>query len=344
MDTLSRDGRLQDSRSKIHAPFRLDDSLRFYSPQENVAAFDHPRVRAWHAWVEREWEPPTGAPGTSRIALVIPCTKHKPYAVSREHRGINGALLSAAWEPTEASGAPAGLVAALDPGESPHLLNERPLRKGDVYLDRIVVSEPLGLVPYTEIYRWRGEQSPACSYDDPGLFEGRGTAVSPWLPGCTAEPVGDGRWRWGPAERDAFVDAHDRLRVIIGSTLTRVRPRYGSIVAWVSPGLTHRSFLADDAQRRAEHLPRSKVGLIGTRRLRGVLDDHPGLVTVLPTFAQLQEARGALRDRLAREGRPSSEAAARGIYARGDGHDTPLGLPESLEHLVAHLDWLASGR
>lgn len=344
METPSRDGRLQDSRSKIHAPFRLDDSLRFYSPQENVAAFDHPRVRSWLGWVEHEWEPPTGDSDTSRIALIMPCTKHKPYAISREHRGINGALLGAGWEVAAESGAPAELVAQLDPGESPDLLNERPLRKGDVYLDRIVASEPLGLVPYTEIYRWRGEQSPACSYDDPGLFEGRGTSVSPWLPGCTAEPVGNGRWRWGPAERDAFVDAHDRLRGIIGATLTRVRPRYASIVAWVSPGLTHRSFLADDAQRRAEHLPMSKVGRDGPRRLRGVLDDHPGLVTVLPTVAQLHEARETLRTRLAREGRPSGEAAARSVYARGDGHDTPLGLPESLEHLVAHLDSLASGR
>jgi hypothetical protein len=310
--------------------------MRFYSPQENVTAFEHPRVRAWLVWLEARWEPPDT--GRERIALLLPCTKQKPYAISREHRAINAALLATGWQPTGPASAPAQLVAELEPGEPAALLDVSPLRRAELDLDRIVVSEPLGLVPYTEIYTWQGDQSPATSYDDPGLFESRGTSVSPWLPSCTAIRRADGRWAWGPAERDAYVDAHDRLREAIGRTLMRVSRRYRAIVAWVSPGLTHRSFLVDQARRHAEHLPLDRSGVRGRRPMRGVLDDHPGLVTVLPTAGQLDDARARLRDRLVRDGRPATPSAVRAVYARGDGHDTPLGLPESLHHLVAHLD------
>ena len=34
----------------------------------------------------------------------------------------------------------------------------------------------------------------------------------------------------------------------------------------------------------------------------------------------------------------------RAIYARGDGTDTPLGLPETLGHLIGHLDALTGRR
>jgi hypothetical protein len=74
------------------------------------------------------------------------------------------------------------------------------------------------------------------------------------------------------------------------------------------------------------------------RRLSGVLDAHPGLVDVLPTREQLTQASGALAERLRREGRPATAGSVRSVLARGDGHDTPLGLPEALVHLTAWLD------
>jgi hypothetical protein len=207
-------------------------------------------------------------------------------------------------------------------------------------LERIVVSEPLALVPYSFIYQWRGRPSVATCYDDPGLFEARGTSVTPERPDCTAVAGGDGKWRWGPEERRAYVEVHNRLAAVIGEALGRLRDRFHAIGAWVSPGLTHRSFLADAAMRRREGLARYRQGSGGRLWLRGVLDDHPGLVTVLPTPEQLAVSRSHLAERLRAEGRTTTPAGVRAVYARGDGGDTPLGLPEVLDHLVAWLDSL----
>lgn len=334
---LSRAARLPESARKIRAPFELDPTLCLYSPQDNRDALDHPRVAPWLRFVADEWEP-TPVPGaTRRLALLLPCTKYKPYPTSREHRGINAALLAAGWGPTSGVEVPAELGAVLDADESPALLDVSPWRRGDVVLDRFVVSEPLALVPYELVWAWRGEQSPAVSYDDPGLFEARGTSVSPERDDSTAVEARPGRWRWGPAERDAYVDVHNRMAEVLGLSLARLRPFYAATVAWVSPGLTHRSFLADRALRRAEGLSASRDGIGGRRPLTGVLDSHPGLVDVLPTRAQLTEATTRLAARLAAEGRPSTPGAVRSVYARGDGHDTPLGLPETLDHLTAWL-------
>lgn len=330
--------RLADSQRKIRAPFRLDPTLCVYSPQANVDVLQHPRVAAWLDFLQHEWTPPAGQ--GRRVALLIPCTKYKPYNTSREHRAINGALLDAGWEPQGDDPTPPALFEVLEPGEDRALLHPGPLRRGGVVLDRIVMSEPLGLVPYAYIYEFRGEQSPATSYDDPGLFEGRGTSVSPERADCTAVDLGNGRWRWGPNERAAFVEMHNRLADAIAVTLQRVGSRYAAIGAWVSPGLTHRSFLADAALRRAEGMPRTRKGPEGPVRLRGVLDAVPGTVTVMPTLAQLSAARSDLTRRLLREGRAAAPGAVNAIYARGDGHDTPLGLPEALAHLVGWLDSL----
>lgn len=328
--------RLGDSRQKIRPPFALDPSMCFYSPQANRDALSHPRVAAWIDFLTHEWQPPKGQ-GT-RVALLIPCTKSKPYATSREHRAINGALLAAGWEPSGTGDAPEELYQALDTGEDRALLHNGPLRKGSMSLDRIVVSEPLGMVPYPFIYSWHGEQSPATSYDDPGLFEGRGTSVSPERADSTAVDAGGGKWRWGPNERAAFVDVHNRLVDVIADTLERVRDRYAAIGAWVSPGLTHRSFLAGAEFRRAEGLPRAKRGPRGPIQLRGVLDRTPGLVTIMPTAAQLAVAKRDLSKRLARTQRSATPGAVRAVYARGDGNDTPLGLPEVLRHLTGWLE------
>ncbi len=61
------------------------------------------------------------------------------------------------------------------------LINDR----GTV-LHRMVISEPMAIVPYEHIAEFRGKASPAVAYDDPGLFENRGNAVSPWRPDSTA--------------------------------------------------------------------------------------------------------------------------------------------------------------
>ena len=273
-----------------------------------------------------------------RIALLIPCTKYKPYSTSREHRAINGALLGAGWQPEGTSTAPDALSAFLGASEGSELLHNGPLRRGDVYVDRFVMSEPLSLVPYKHIYYWNGRRSPASAYDDPGLFESRGTSVSPERPDCTAIPVANGRWRWGPAERQAYVETHNRLADVIRAAVIRLAPSYAAIGAWVSPGLTHRSFLADRALRRAEGLPMSRGGTEGPVELTGVLEGAPGLVTVMPTKDQLEAARTRLAGRLRSEGRKATPAAVRAVYARGDGNDTPLGLPESLTYLTAWLE------
>ena len=328
--------RIADSQRKIRTPFELDPTLCIYSPQANLDALEHPKVKAWHRFLEHEWEPPHDH--GRRVALIIPCTKYKPYNTSREHRAINKALPAAGWEPEGDFPVPTPLLDVLDADEDPTLLHIGPLRKGEVALDRIVMSEPPAMVPYPYIFEWRGEQSPATSYDDPGLFEPRGTSVSPERDDCTALDLGNGKWRWGPNERGAYVQVHNRLVNVIVATLQRVGGRYEAIGAWVSPGLTHRSFLADTETRKAEGIPMTKRGPDGPKRLRGVLDQLPGAVTVMPTMKQLDQAKAVLARRLAREGRSVTPSAVRAVYARGDGNDTPLGLPEALTQLTAWLE------
>lgn len=340
-----RAARLPASARKIRPPYALDPSMTFYSPQENVEALGHPRVAAWLGFVAQHWTP-TAVPGTHRrLALLLPCTKYKPYPTSREHRAVNAALLAAGWRPVGGRGtgpAPA-LLAVLDDGEDPAVLDVSPLVRDGVVLDRFVVSEPLGLVPYEHTALWRGEQAPAASYDDPGLFESRGTSVSPDRPDCTAVPLAGGRWRWGPAERAAYARMHAAMVGVLVTALGRLGPSYDATAAWVSPGLTHVSFLADRARRAADGLPTARRGPDGPIPLEGVLDRLPGALDLMPTRAQLAEAREALAARLARQGRPAGPGAVRSVFARGDGNDTPLGLPEALAHLVGWLDEHAGG-
>ena len=336
---MNKEARLADSASKIKAPFTLDPTMRFYSPQENLDAFDHPRIAPYLDWIANEWEPPKGSP---RLAVIIPCTKSKPYPTSREHRSINGALLDAGWEPDGTGGPPQELYECLDDGDDPRLLDLSTMTRNGVSLDRIVVSEPLGLVPYSSVYSWQDGPSPASGYDCPGLFESRGTSVSPWRTDHTATQNASGKWSWGPVERESYVAAHNILVDVIHSTLTRVRDRYVGIAAWTSPGLTHRSFMMGEDQRRVEGLPLSRRGTVGPCALRGVLDLTPGLVDILPTTDQLEQSRIDLAARLESEGRKSSPGAVRAVYARGDGHDTPLGLPELLGNLMSWIDDRAS--
>ena len=131
---------------------------------------------------------------------------------------------------------------------------------------------------------------------------------------------------------------HNAMAAALTTALTRLAPHYGRVLAWVSPGLTHRSFLADDALRLAEGMSRTRRGTSGVLTLRGVLDEAPGLLDVMPDEKQIHAAREALAQRLEDERRPHGEASVRAVFARGDGHDTPLGLPELAALLVARLD------
>lgn len=142
----------------------------------------------------------------------------------------------------------------------------------------------------------------------------------------------------GVSETDAYVTMHNTMAEVIAETLARVGGTYAAVLAWTSPGLTHRSFLADAAWRAEDGIPVSRPGRGGPRGLVGVLDLQPGAVTILPTRSQLADGRGALATRMRREGRRSGPASVRSVFARGDGHDTPLGLAEMVRHLVAALD------
>lgn len=341
---LTRQARFPVSAKKIRPPFALDPTMCFYSPQENVDSLGHPRVAAWLDFVQHEWTPsPVPGADAGRVAVLIPCTKYKPYPTSREHRGINAALLAAGWEPSGTE-IPERLGHCLEAGEDPRLLDVSPMVRDGWVLDRFVVSEPLGLVPYEHAYYWRDEQSPATSYDDPGLFESRGTSVTPYRGDNTATPAGDGTWRWGPGEREAYVDMHNVLVKVLATTLERIGPSYAGIGAWVSPGLTHISFLSDKLSRKANGLPASRRGLTGLKPLTGVLDLLPGALTLMPTRQQLDSSIEALAVRLAAQDRPSSPSSARSVFARGDGRDTPLALPETLVHLNAWIDTVTGAR
>ncbi len=337
-DIETRDGRLAESRAKIVPPFRLDDSMRFYSPQDNVDALDHPRVRPFWEFVRDAYVP--DLPAGRHIAVIIPCTKTKPYPLSIEHRRINAAILGAGFRPLAGvpdTVPPPEFLDRLDPDEDPDVLTVSPLVRPGTVVHRYVVSEPMGLVPYEYVYRWRGEQSPASAYDDPGLFEQRGTAVSPWRDDCTGILGADGRWKWGDAEKAAYVEVHNRLTEIVAATLERLRSHYDLIVAWVAPGLTHRSFMMAADDRGSEGIAGTKSA--GGRRLRliGVNDRVPGLVSIHPTRREADDALDRLTERL-RAGDPTiTRRAAQAVYARGGGGATPLALPEMLEVLTALL-------
>ena len=338
MDKFTRENRFHESAIKIRKPFKIDPSLCIYSPQENVDSLMHPKIKKWQQFIQNEWTPSPIPKGTKRLALIIPCTKYKPYITSREHKAINAALLRDGWKPTGISEAPNEFEKLLEKGDDPEIFHEGYLKKKNFILERIVISEPLGIVPYQFIYFWNGKQSPATSYDDPGLFESRGTSVSPYRPDSTATEVKGGKWKWGNAERSSYVEMHNHLVEVITSSLKRVGNHYHEIVAWVSPGLTHRSFLASKKIRLEEGISSSRKIQGGRKKLNGVLDLESEILKIMPTLEQLKLAQHHLEKRLRKEGRNSSPGSVRSIYARGDGNDTPLGLKETLDYLLTCLN------
>ena len=331
--TTNRKLRILETRKKICPPSKLDDELCFYSPQENVEALKHPRVRRWIEFVSKEYKPKVDKK-LHTILLLLPCTKTKPYLLSPEHLHINAALLAAGFGPMKGETLATDFSESLPAGFSPDVLSLAPLRRGNVVIHRAVMSEPLGFVPYEYVYRFGKLRSPACSYDDPGLFEGRGNAVSPWRKDFTGVPISANKWGWGDEERRAYVTMHNEMSKTLAHVVGRLKPYYSEVVAWVAPGLTHRSFILDRAHRSENGVAASRrVGkenllLIGTNDLL----EPDAWIECLPTKEQCETARRQLAKRL---GRPLS--AIGGYYSRGGGDATPLALPELLEFLVARL-------
>jgi hypothetical protein len=332
--TTDRKVRILESRKKICRPAKLDDELCFYSPQENVEALKHPRVRRWIKFVLHDYVPKVDK-SYRTILVLLPCTKTKPYLLSSEHLHINAGLIESGFRPMEGETLAGSFSAHLPPRFSPEVLSLAPLRKGKVVIHRAVISEPLVFVPYDFVFKVGNRPSPACAYDDPGLFESRGNAVSPWRKDFTGIRISSTKWKWGDEERRAYVTMHNEMSGRLAEVIARLRRYYDAVVAWVSPGLTHRSFILDQGQRGAN-------GLAATRRvarkdlpLQGANDllAPPDRIECLPTVNQCASAKARLAKRL---GRPVS--AIGGYYSRGGGGATPLALPEMLQFLIARLN------
>jgi hypothetical protein len=327
--------RVRDSAKKIESPFAVDPSLCLYSPQDNVDSLDHPRIAEWLDFVRNDYVPklPKAA---RRILLFLPCTKTKPYPFSTEHQAINQRLLDAGFRPTARLYLPQELQARLEDGFSPEVLNLSPLSDGrGTVIHRMVISEPMGVVPYEHIASFAGgKPSPAVAYDDPGLFENRGNAVSPWRADSTAVRLSATRWKWGDAERKGYVVMHNAMAEVVADVVARIGGRYTDIVSWVAPGLTHRSFvIARDERAANKVVARRKVG-DGWMALTGANDLLPAdrRIECLPSLDQCRDAVTRLAARLG-----TDLAHANAVYARGGANATPLALPELLDVLVARL-------
>jgi hypothetical protein len=331
---MDRQTMVKLSKAKITPPFTLEESLTFYCPQENVEAFDNPIVADFHRFMTTSYEPPvTDGPTTM---LILPCTKDKPYLISRQHLIVNSHLLSKGFEPVSEVEIPTGLEDHLPPGYDPKVLNNGLLMRDGLFLHRFVISEPLALVPYELIYYYKGEMSLASRYDDPGLFEHRPNTVCPWRKDSTAIKRGY-EFKWGENEKLAYVQVHNKLAELIAEILNRLRSDYRKIIAYVSPRLTHRSFLASAEEKHINELRTTRRIASKAHRLIGVNDIHPGLVTITPTKEEFQEAFRLLEERLQSELGPISRAKVRGHFARGGGGATPLALPEALQVLDRYL-------
>jgi hypothetical protein len=331
--TTDRKIRILESRKKICPPAMLDDDLCFYSPQENVEALKQPRVRQWLKFISEEYIPKTDKKSHS-ILLLLPCTKTKPYLLSPEHLHINSGLIAAGFRPQKGESLVADFAAHLPSGFSPDVLSLAPLKKSNVVIHRAVISEPLVLVPYEFVFKQGIRPSPACAYDDPGLFEARGNAVSPWRKDFTGIAVSPTKWRWGSEETRAYVTMHNEMSKTLAQVIARLRPHYDAVVAWVSPGLTHRSFILARDQRSANGVAAARrVGKLNLQ-LHGANDLLLPAVRIecLPTIEQCAIAKARLAKRLGR-----SASAIGGYYSRGGGGATPLALPELLKFLVTRL-------
>ncbi len=329
-----RSKRVLESALKIESPFQLDETLCLYSPQDNVDSLTHPRIAEWLDYIQNDYEPELPG-GERRVLLFMPCTKTKPYPFSSEHLAINQRLLDEGYRPTGRLYLPQELQARLEPRFSPEVLNLSPLidNSGTV-VHRMVISEPMAVVPYEHIAQFRGRPSPAVAYDDPGLFENRGNAVSPWRSDSTATRVSATRWKWGDEERRQYTAMHNEMARILANVVSRIGRNYTDVISWVAPGLTHRSFVLARDERAFHHVATSRK--VGTRRLEltGANDHLPAALRIacLPLPDDCKNAIQRLSRRL-RVDIPRATA----IYARGGVNATPLALPELLDVLVKRL-------
>ena len=329
-----RSQRVAASAAKFVAPFAVDPSLCLYCPQDNVESLEHPRIRDWIDFVTERYQPELPE-AKRRILLFMPCTATKPYPFSSEHRAINQRLLEAGFRPMGRNPLPQELQAQLQPGFAQEVLDLSLLTDGQgTVIHRMVISEPMALVPYEHITRYEGKDSPAVAYDDPGLFESRGNAVAPWRADSTAEPVDETRWRWGVAEKRGYVEMHNAMARLVAQALARFGGLYDARIAWVAPGLTHRSFVLSKAERAAH-------GIVGARKvgdavlpLEGINDHLPEALHVecLPLRAHCDDAKARLATRL---GVPVSRVG--GAWSRGGVNATPLAVPELLDTLISRI-------
>jgi hypothetical protein len=326
--------RIIESARKIRAPFALDESLCLYSPQDNVDSLKHPRIADWIKYVTEDYAPKLPK-GERRVLLLMPCTKTKPYPFSSEHKLINQRLLDEGFRPVGRDYLPQELQAQLEDKYSQEVLNLSPManRSGTI-IHKAVISEPMAYVPYERIAAYDGKPSPATAYDDPGLFEKRGNAVSPWRADCTATPVSKTRWKWGDEELRHYVIMHNAMAETLAKVLQRIGPLYTDRISWVAPGLTHRSFVLAKEERTANKVPASRK--VGNERLKliGANDLLPPELQIecLPTPAHCKDAILRLANRLG-----TDPARVGGTYSRGGADATPLALPELLDVLVRRL-------
>lgn len=327
--------RVEESKQKILPPFKLDTNLCLYSPQDNVDSLKNKRVKHWLEFVTQRFQPSLPK-GKTRILLLMPCTKTKPYPFSLEHKHINQRLLDEGFQPTSKQVLPPEIVDRLEDDFDPEVLSLAPLQNREgVVLHRVVISEPLAFVPYEHIVEYEGgTPSPSAAYDDPGLFENRGNAISPWREDCTATQISATRWRWGPSEIKAYVKMHNVMSAKLAEAIQQTATAYDRRIAWVAPGLTHRSFVLGKDERSAHGVPKSKRAGKETLELTGA-NDHLPLelqITCVPTVEQCAKAVDRLAKRLKK---PKSAVSA--IYARGGGGATPLALPELLDDLIKEI-------
>jgi hypothetical protein len=329
----SREQRIVESAQKICAPFDLDESLCLYSPQDNVDSLKHPRIADWLDYVTERYVPDLPA-GSRRILLLMPCTKTKPYPFSSEHKRINQRILDCGFRPVGRVTLPQQLQAQLEDEYTPDVLNLSPLVKDGIVIHRAVISEPMALVPYERIVQYEGKPSPATAYDDPGLFEKRGNAVSPWRPDSTATAISATRWRWGDEERRHYVLMHNAMAEAIAKAIKRIAGYYTDRIAWVAPGLTHRSFVLGRDERASHKISSSRrvgavrLGLVGVNDL---LPDGMR-VECLPSVDHCRDAIQRLAARL-----ETDVSRVGGVYSRGGANATPLALPELLDVLSSRL-------
>lgn len=286
-----REALVRLAREKPTPPYTLDEELTFFCPQENLEGLDLPVVQRFHEWVTTEFEPEP-VEGKA-VLLLLPCEKEKPYSLSAEHRAVSLALAKAGFAARERGDWPEEIGGLASPEE---LANTPLYGPNGLRVDRAVISEPFGIVPYEAIYQWQGELTPCARYDDPGLFEHRGIGAT-WREDCTANRNASG-YTWGDNERQAYVEVHERLSGLIDQVLTRLAPRYEAIMAYVGHTLTHRTFLCDTGERREAGIPVSRKTPAGTVSLVGVNDRSPGRVRLIPDAEGLDRIRDASAGRL----------------------------------------------